>query len=348
MDSTYDYLAETFSMSEFTTPSSITESVATIWPPPLAGSIALTSVWVTGIVGNAIIIVTFLRSRQLRVPANTFYVNLAIVDIFCNIFWAFISMSMLVHGGVRFLGDTTCFVQATLLMSTTPTGFVCIGSIAISRYVIIVHPSKKKYLTWRVCIGVCLLCWIPSMLLVVPNFTGWSRFAWLPRQYHCSYEWGYNKAHDVLFFVFNFLAVSCVMVFCYIRIYMVYRSSKKRAINGRNERHKGTKKVEFRLALQLFVLYALYNIFWAPVLLFIIFIDPEGNGATWVYITVMTLASFNSSVNIFVYLYYNMIFRQECMKLFGIKSNVVTVWTSSSTAKHTHLSARKATIDSSL
>ena len=349
MESTYGYSTEadvsTFSMSEFTTPSSVTESVVTVWPPPLAGSIALTSVWDTGMVGNAVIIFTFLRSRQLRVPGNIFYVNLAITDFIFNIFWAFMSMSMLVHDVVNFMGDTACFAQAVLLNATVPAGFDCIGSIAISRYLTIVHPSKKKYLTWRVCLGVCLLCWIPPFLLVIPNFTGWSRFVWLPRQYHCGFDWGYNIVNDVLFFIINYGVVSAIMCFCYIRIYMVYRNSKKRVNNNKPYmRKKGIKKVELRLALQLFVVYALYNIFCMPVMAFVVFIDLHETGPTWVYITVLTLCSCNASVNIFVYLYYNKMFRSECMKLLGIKSNVVEDLTSSSTGR-TNLSLTCAPIN---
>ena len=350
MESTDEYSTEndgysTFTVSEFTTSSSVTESVVTIWPPPLAGSIVLTCVWAVGMVGNAVIIFTFLKSQQLRIPASIFYVNLAIADLIFNTFYAFISISMLVHDGVQYYGDTACFVQATLLMATVPAGFDCIGSIVISRYIIIVHPSKKKYMTWRVCIGVCLLCWIPPCLLVIPNFTGWGRVAWLPRQYHCSYDWGYNRAHDVLFLIFNFGAVSVVMVFCYVRIYVVYRRSKKRvAANEGCKRQKGIKKVEFRLALQLFVLFALYNLFWTPAIAFILFIDPHGKGPTWAYMTVTILCCFNSAVNIFVYLYYNTKFRLECMKVCGIESIVVAIRTSSNT-KQTNVSSNSAPIN---
>ena len=107
MESTDEYSTEndvysTFTVSEFTTSSSVTESMVTIWPPPLAGSIALTCVWAVGMVGNAIIIFTFLKSQQLRIPANIFYVNLAIADLIFNTFYAFISISMLVHDGVQY------------------------------------------------------------------------------------------------------------------------------------------------------------------------------------------------------------------------------------------------------
>ena len=165
-------------MADMTTSSSVTEIVVAIWPPPLAGSIAFACVMFVGMVGNAIIIFTFLRSRQLRTPANIFYVNLAIADLGYNIFFGFLSISTLIHHGAIPFGHTGCFVQAALLCAATPAGFDCIGSIAISRYIIIVHPSKK-YLTWGVCVGVCLLFCIPAFLFMIPNYAGWSKFVWL-------------------------------------------------------------------------------------------------------------------------------------------------------------------------
>ena len=88
---------------------------------------------------------------------------------------------------------------------------------------------------------------------MIPNFTGWSRFAWLPKQYHCGFEFGYNKAHDTLIFTFNYGAVSVIMLFCYIRIYMVFRNSKKRIADAQQVVTRVIKMEEFRLAVQLFV-----------------------------------------------------------------------------------------------
>ena len=87
-------------------------------------------------------------------PANLFYVNLAIADFGFNTIIAVISISLLIHDGAKPFGDTSCYVQAVLVNAFSLTSFDCIGSIASSRYIIIVHPGKKLHLTWKVCIGV--------------------------------------------------------------------------------------------------------------------------------------------------------------------------------------------------
>ena len=63
------------------------------------------------------------------------------------------------------------------------------------------------------------------------------------------------------------------------------------------------------------------------------FVDTEENGPTWLYKTVMLLVSCNSSVNIFIYLKYNKMFRLECMKLFRVKATVVDSEISGSTGR---------------
>ena len=307
-------------MSDRATPSLVTESVIPIWPPPLAGSIVLLCLMTVGITGNLIIILTYLRSAKLRTPSNMFYVNLAIADLGYNIILGQFSGNMVVYHGDMGFGDITCFVQALGLCLTVPSSFYSIGSIALCRYIIIVNPSKKKYMTWGVCLVVCALCWILPILLMVPAFTGWSRFAWQPRQYHCSYDWGYSMGHNAILFVFGVGVVSVIMCFCYIKIYMVYRNSKKRVTAGMQNTSKGFKKEEFRLALQLFVVYAIYNACWMPYF-GVTFSDRKGVYPIWLYMLIITTCSCNSSVNFFIYLHYNKLFRMECMRGFSINNN---------------------------
>ena len=158
---------------------------------------------------------------------------------------------------------------------------------------------------------------------------GASLYGCLPTQYHCGFDYGYNMVHDALIFIFNIGVVSITMFFCYIRIYMVFRQSKTRIVNEMNSHTKGVKKVEFRLALQLLVLFALYNIFYMPIAILTLFANAQETAPTWLYITALTLAGCNSAVNIVIYLYYNTMFRLECLNLFGIQSQLVESKTSS-------------------
>ena len=312
-------------MEEFTTVSmiTVTGSVDRVWPPPIGGIVALTITMVIGIVGNTIIIITFLR-KPLRVPYNMFYINLAIADLNMHLFLVHGLVSVIIHQGAMGFGEKTCLGQGITLCLNALGSFYSIGCIAISRYIIIVVPQKKKYMTWVSCTVVCVACWILPVLLASPIFTGWARMVWQPRQYFCAIDFRYNMAFNGIIFVFGFGAVSAVMFFCYFRIYMVYRNSRKRvAVKGAND-NKGLDK-EFRLALQLFIVYAIYNLCWLPYYIVAVFLDMEDIGPTWVFVMILFLGSCNSAVNIFVYLKYNQTFRSECKKLFGIgeKSNDV-------------------------
>ena len=76
---------------------------------------------------------------------------------------------------------------------------------------------------------------------------------------------------------------------------------------------------ELRLALQLFVVFAIYNVCWAPYVLISVIIDRDGRLPSWVYGLLAIFAFWNSAVNILVYLCYNKLFRSHCCKSIGIQ-----------------------------
>ena len=311
-------------MSEWTSSTPVTGSVVTVWPAPIGGVVVIGCIASTGILGNILILITYLRSRPLRVPHNMFYINLAIADLGFVVFEAQALVNLVQFHGARGWGDTTCFVQGLGLGMNIAVSFYSIGLIAISRYIIIVHPAKKKYMMWWFCTVLCVGCWIAAILLVVPTFTQWARLSWQPRQYVCAIDWKYNMVYSVIVAVAGFGVVSVVMFYSYIRIYLVYRQSRKRVATIGKDTDKGLEK-EFRLALQLFIVYAIYNMCWLPYFVVILFYDVHGQGPTWMYMVLLILGSCNSSVNIVIYLAYNKVFRSECEKLFCVKCPQATV-----------------------
>ena len=302
-------------MTQLTTSFPVNESEVSIWPPPILGSVFLACILAMGITGNLIIIITYLRSGKLRTPPNILYVNLAIADLTFNLFFTTSVDNMIRHNGGMGFGETFCLVQGFATCLGLMASAYSIGSIAICRYIIIVHPTQKKYLTWGFCLGACALTWLFPILLIVPVFTNFGKLIWQPRQYHCVFDYNYNNVYNVLLLVFGFLIVSVVMFLCYIKICLVYRKSRKRLTAESTNCQKGLDK-EFRLAFQLVVIYIIYNLCWVPYFLVVLITDPHGTGPTWTYVTVLCIGTCNISVNIFVYLYYNQTFRSECKSIF--------------------------------
>ena len=78
---------------------------------------------------------------------------------------------------------------------------------------------------------------------------------------------------------------------------------------------------EIRLAIQLLVIFIIYNICWGPYFAISLFIDPQGEFPEWCYCILLTLLFWNSAVNVLVYLYFNKTFRLECFQAIGVKGD---------------------------
>ena len=287
-------------------------------PPWFIGG-SLIAVTIFGMSGSGIIIYMFLFRPKLRNPSNLFIVNLAVSDAVYLICHVQVIHSVLAHGGRRSYGHIECLVNALLVIDSGGTSLLTMGLIAVSRYVAIVHPQKKALLSWKVCAALCVYPWIHVILLMVPGLTGWGRLGWHKASWACTFDWNYNIWYNVVIFIFTQGVTSTTMLFCYSQIYMVYKKSKKR-VAGKDMGQKGPQKEDIRLAIQLVVIFAIYNICWTPYFTITVFIYPDGDGPPWLHALMILFIAWNSAVNILVYLYFNRTFRRECLETIGMKS----------------------------
>ena len=286
--------------------------------PPMISSVVFLAVIIMGIVNSAIIIYMFLSRASLRTPSNIFIVNLAIADGSYLISVLVKPTSMIFYDGRLFYGNSVCHVFAIIIIITEGTSLLAMSLIAISRYVAIIHPQKKHIMTWRRCVALCTWPWIHITILMIPSLTGWGRIRWHPASWTCTFAWSYNAWYNFLVFLNSQGVSSAIMLFCYSQIYFVYRKSKKR-VAGVNSAQNGPKKNEIRLAVQLMVIYVIYNICWLPYFIINIFLFPYGDGPPWLYAFCVTCVAMNSAVNIYVYLVCNHTFRRECFLAIGMK-----------------------------
>ena len=302
--------------------------------PPLFAKIGMSLIMCFGIAGNSFIIFQFATRKKLRNAPNMFIINLALADLVFICCMGPQIHNMVAYGGRQGYGDLGCFCHAFLTVTSAGTSLVSMGFIAVSRYLIIVHPQKKILLSCWLCGVLCMCCWVYSILIALPA-VGWGRFAWVRRNYMCLYDWTYNMAYNGVVFFFLFGIVSVVIFYCYFNIYKVYRESKQRiAVQGLTG--KSPSKDEMRLAIQLLVVFIIYNTCWTPYFALSLFIDPLGQLPEWLHCISIMLAYWNSSVNILVSLYYNRVFRGECLHLVRTKINndsSVTASTSNCTKK---------------
>ena len=283
--------------------------------PPLFVKIGITLVIAFGIIGNCIIIKVYMSSKQMRTPTNIFIVNLAVVDL-TFLLSSISSLNTILLDGKMAYGELGCTIIAFLMITTAASSLLTMGLIAIARYVSIVHPQKKHLLSWKTCTCLCLLSWIYGSLLTIPAVTGWGRLGYNKFLWDCSFDWTYNISYNVLIFCSSIGVTSVIVCFCYANIYWVFRRSKKRVAGENNSgRKKGPRKNEIRLALQLLVIFGIYNICWLPFFIVVVIVSPNGDFSPWVYGLICVIAYWNFAVNILVYLYFNSMFRAHVKQL---------------------------------
>ena len=287
--------------------------------PPDFAPVLVSILILFGIVGSFVIVYIFARKKSLQQPPNLLIINLALADgVLLTCFIPTVN-NMVTHAGGQGYGHTGCLIHAVCTITSAITSLLTMGLIAVSRYISIVKPQiKTRVLSWKVCAMISLYSWIHPIILLVPSFTGWGRIGWHPGGWLCSFDWTYNYVYNFILLFFTQGIVSIAMCFCYCKIYMVYKRSKKRVAESSHVRRR-PKREEIRLTVQLIVVFAIYNICWAPYFAIHMFAYPAGDGPPWLYGLTQILVMCNSSVNVLVYLYFNHKFKAECWMCNGVR-----------------------------
>ena len=290
--------------------------------PPMFPKVILALVIAFGVIGNGIIIKVFLTSKQLRTPSNLFIVNLAIGDL-TFLLISITTLYNVIQDGHMLFGKRNCTIIAFVIVTCASESLMTMGLIAISRYVAIVHPQKKHLLSWKVCIVLCVFTWLYGSILITPSITSFGRLGYGKAEWACTFDWTVNLTYNIFLFISTQGTTSAIMCFCYANIIRVFRQSKRR-VAGQNSAAQGPKKEEIRLAIQLLVVFGIYNVCWGPYFLVVVIIDSQGEFPSWVYGMINIFVFSNFAVNILVYLYYNKAFRAHCLRSIGVQKEAVT------------------------
>ena len=286
--------------------------------PPTFITIIVISVMTIGILGNGLVVKVYLTSKHMRSPSNLFIVNLALGDL-TFLFSSTTTVNTVMHDGQMLYGQRGCVILAFLIVTSAISSLTTMGLIAISRYMAIVHPHRKQYLSQRVCICLCVFTWLYGSILLIPTFIGRGFLGYNRLEWACTFDWSINMAYNIILFCATQVLTSVIMCFCYSSIIWVFRRSKRRVADQTGTtRQNVLNKDEFRLCIQLIVIFSIYNLCWGPYFLLVVMLDVEF--APWAYGLSGILVFLNSSVNVLVYLYFNKQFRTECLKSIGIQT----------------------------
>ncbi|XP_062889578.1 C-X-C chemokine receptor type 3-like isoform X1 [Mobula hypostoma] len=277
------------------------------------------TIFIVGLLGNAMTIIVFLKNRQSMAMTDTIILHLSAADILLVItlpFWAVEA----VRGWI--FEPFACKLFGAMFSINFNCGIYLLGGISIQRYLSIVHAvqmyNKPRSLVVHIS---CLAVWIFCHFLAIPDLI-YLRKMKTNGTWKCQYDFDANSAKKWIIglrFVnhfISFLIPLTIMLYCYFMIIKTLRQS-----------HNIQRKKEVRAMKVIVMVVAAFLICWIPYNV-VIFIDTlqrmgvidrncaiESSLDIAIDIT-SSLGYFHCCLNPFLYAFAGVKFRRNLLQIF--------------------------------
>ena len=275
------------------------------------------TIFSVGMIGNCIVVAVYILSPLLRKAQNMFLVNLAIIDIIILIFMFPIALvnSYVGRGWNLRHNQTLCDVAAFFANVVWSISVIAMTNIALNRYITISRPmASKGYFTGPKCLLYIVLSWVYSIIINIMPVFGWGRMVFVQSLLFCTFDPHSSFSYNVFGIFTGYLLPSVVTVFCYVGIFLKVRGSRRQVAAHQGTEVEGVDKVELQLAVQMFIILAVFYITWGPYMVVLRMSTAKVSVLTQILLT--GIMSINSIVNPFVYVHYNKLFRKELCRHF--------------------------------
>uniref|UniRef100_A0A3Q0R2V2 Opsin 4.1 n=1 Tax=Amphilophus citrinellus TaxID=61819 RepID=A0A3Q0R2V2_AMPCI len=236
----------------------------------IIGSVILL-VGVTGMLGNALVIYVFCRSRTLRSPSNLLVVNLAAADFLMSLTQSPVFFVASLHRRWVF-GELACELYAFCGALFGITSMMTLTAIAVDRCLAITQPlAMLGRVSHHRVLAVVAGVWLYSLGWSLPPFFGWS--AYVPEGLQTSCSWDYMsftaavRTYTLLLFSFVFFIPLALIAGCYFAIFRAVRQAGQEMeqlncgeVNKAYERLRS----EWRMAKVALGVILLFIVSWSP------------------------------------------------------------------------------------
>ena len=232
----------------------------------ILGSIEST-VMVTALLGNSLIIVTIYRHRHLRTIQSLILLNLSIADFLYAAIVNPICIASYFRGEKKRL-EVSCHISGIFSLLFSIVSINTLVFISIERYMATNFPIKHRNLLSIKRIKITLgFIWLWSAFLcILPLKT--SRFANIPNFFHCSVDWAYHLPTTLSYLTVVILVPHLILVYCNIRVFQATRSMRKvRAVfisTPSRYSQEIQQRVENRITVVMFMVTITFFVCWVP------------------------------------------------------------------------------------
>eukprot|EP00057_Strongylocentrotus_purpuratus_P012781 XP_011667255.1 PREDICTED: melatonin receptor type 1B-A-like [Strongylocentrotus purpuratus] len=196
----------------------------------LMAAFIICMIW--GNIGNMLVMGAILIDKKLRnTVANIFIFNLAIAD-FCVT--SFVDLSYVlgnIYPQLFKSKSILCNMAASVCIISCTCSMWSICSISINRYICI---TKSKYYgtiyTRRNTLLMTASLWILCAFIDLPNYIGLGAHIFDVKKMGCSFDRLGHYGYTFYFIGMGVVIPLCLVLFCYIRVFIFVRESERRIV----------------------------------------------------------------------------------------------------------------------
>nr|CAD7438615.1 unnamed protein product [Timema bartmani] len=203
------------------------EMIATTWEdllPLIFKGLIMGTIIVAAVLGNALVIISVVRHRKLRIITNYYVVSLAMADLLVALCAMSFNASVELTGGKWLFGYFMCDVYNSLDVYFSTASILHLCCISVDRYYAIVRPLEYPITMTHNTVSFMLAnVWVlPALISFTPIFLGWyttpeHKVFRLTNPDLCIFV--VNKYYAIISSCVSFWIPGIVMVTMYCRIY---------------------------------------------------------------------------------------------------------------------------------
>ncbi|XP_070684432.1 5-hydroxytryptamine receptor 4 [Pempheris klunzingeri] len=286
------------------------------------------------VVGNFLVVLSIAYFKQLQSPTNSFVMSLAVADCLVGLVVMPYSMIRTVEG-CWYFGVLFCRLHSSLDVMLCTASIFHLSCIAFDRYYAVCNPLvySLKMPHNRVALLI-VVCWAVPMLIsfgpIMLDLHVARVDSLLPKDV-CVFL--VNRIYAVMASLVAFYLPMAIMLVAYWKIFKAAKRQARQISamesqmaagvgkdSSKKQRHRNTMKRERKAAKTLGIIMGVFLIFWMPFFTVNI-VDPfiEYSTDTVVWDIFLWLGYINSSLNPFLYGFFNRSFRRAFLMFMGCR-----------------------------
>ncbi|RXN06778.1 visual pigment-like receptor peropsin [Labeo rohita] len=184
---------------------------------------------VVSLSSNIVVLLMFVKFRDLRTATNAIIINLAFTDIGVAGIGYPMSAASDLHGSWKF-GYTGCQIYAALNIFFGMASIGLLTVVAIDRYLTICRPDIGQKLTTVSYTLLIMAAWLNAVFWSSMPIVGWAGYAPDPTGATCTINWRNNDTSFVSYtmtvITVNFIIPLAVMFYCYYNVSVTVKRYK--------------------------------------------------------------------------------------------------------------------------